>query len=64
MPTTRLPKSKEQAHEISGRITNERPLERDSTAPEGNVSGGFNQKSRQERDEALRPPDKGRRDRD
>ena len=47
MPTTELPESKEKAHEIARKIANERPLKKhDKDAPESNVSGGFNQKSR------------------
>jgi hypothetical protein len=44
MPTTSLPESKEKAAEISRKIANTRPSTRDKDAPEGNVSGGFNQK--------------------
>ena len=52
MPTTKLPPSKEKAHEIARRITNQQPLKKqDKDAPESNVSGGFNQKSRAEQDE-------------
>ena len=54
MATTRLPESKERAHEIAQKITNERPLKKDKDAPEANVSGGFNQKSRVSKDEAKR----------
>jgi hypothetical protein len=54
MPTTELPPSKEKAHEIARKIANERPLRKDKEAPESNVSGGFNQKSRAEADERLR----------
>lgn len=46
MPTTELPQTKEKAHEIARKIANERPLKKDKDAPESNVSGGFNQKSR------------------
>ncbi len=46
MPTTELPPAKEKAHEIARKIANERPLKKDKDAPESNVSGGFNQKSR------------------
>lgn len=46
MPTTELPPSKEKAHEVARKIANERPLRKDKDAPESNVSGGFNQKSR------------------
>ena len=53
MPTTTLPESKEKAAEISRKITNSRPLKRDKDAPESQVTGGFNQKSRQ--DVADRP---------
>ena len=53
MPTTELPESKQKAHDIARRIANERPLKKDKDAPESNVSGGFNQKSRLERDEAA-----------
>ena len=48
MPTTTLPESKEKAAEISRKIANTRPSTRDKDAPEGQVSGGFNQKSRPE----------------
>ncbi len=48
MPTTTLPESKEKAAEISRKITNSRPLKRDKDSPEGQVTGGFNQKSHQE----------------
>ena len=44
MPTTPLPEAKEKAAEISRKIANTRPLKRDKDAPEGQVSGGFNQK--------------------
>lgn len=54
MPTTELPPVKEKAHEIARKIANERPLKKDKSAPESNVSGGFNQKSRAEEDERLR----------
>jgi hypothetical protein len=50
MPTTELPPSKEKAHEIARKIANERPLKKDKDAPESNVSGGFNQKSRPDSD--------------
>ena len=50
MPTTELPERKHKAAEISRRITNARPLRHDPDAPEGEVTGGFNQK----RDLALR----------
>ena len=55
MPNTQLPESKEKAHEIARKITNERPLKKDKDAPESQVTGGFNQKSRQERDDQTRP---------
>ena len=55
MPTTTLPDSKEKAAEISRKITNTRPSERDKHAPEGQVSGGFNQK----RDQAVTDRDAG-----
>ena len=45
MPTTELPAEKEKAAEISRKIANSRPSTRDKDAPEGQVSGGFNQKS-------------------
>lgn len=54
MPTTELPQSKEKAHEIARKIANERPLKKDKDAPESNVSGGFNQKSRVEEDDRRR----------
>lgn len=44
MPNTQLPPAKEKAAEISRKITNTRPLNRDKQSPEGQVSGGFNQK--------------------
>ena len=50
MATTELPPSKEKAHEIARKIANERPLKKDKDAPESNVSGGFNQKSRPHED--------------
>ena len=53
MPTTELPETKQKAHDIARKIANERPLKKDKDAPESNVSGGFNQKSRLERDEAA-----------
>lgn len=60
MPTTELPASKQKAHEISRKIANERPLTKhDKDAPDSNVSGGFNQKSRAEEDEATRRKDGG-----
>lgn len=51
MPSTQMPAEKEKAHEIARRIANERPLKKDKDAPESNVSGGFNQKSRVEADD-------------
>ena len=54
MPTTELPETKQKAHEIAQKIANERPLKKDKDAPESNVSGGFNQKSRTP--DADRPP--------
>ena len=57
MPTTKLPDSKEKAAEISRKIENSRPPQRDKTAPEGQVSGGFNQKSHQEMADQPRPKD-------
>ncbi len=48
MPTTTLPPEKEKAAEISRKIANTRPSTRDKGAPEGDVSGGFNQKSGQD----------------
>jgi hypothetical protein len=53
MPTTELPPSKEKAHEIARKIANERPLRKDK-APESDVTGGFNQKSRADEDDRLR----------
>ena len=44
MSTTQLPDVKEKAAEISRKIANTRPPERDKNAPEGQVTGGFNQK--------------------
>lgn len=44
MPTTALPQSKEKAAEIARKIANTRPLRREKDAPEGQVTGGFNQK--------------------
>jgi hypothetical protein len=46
MATTTLPQSKEKAHEVARKIANERPLKKDKDAPENQVTGGFNQKSR------------------
>ena len=57
MPTTTLPESKEKAAEISRKITNKRPLKRDKDAPEGQVTGGFNQKSHKEMSDQPRPQD-------
>lgn len=62
MSTTQLPREKEKAHEIAQKIANERPLKKDPAAPDANVSGGFNQKAHEHRDEAARqenPPQKG-----
>lgn len=43
----------EKAHEISRQIANQRPLKKhNKDAPEDNVSGGFNQKSRAPEDDA------------
>ena len=50
MPNTTLPPDHEKAHEIARRIANERPMKKDKDAPESNVSGGFNQKSRPDRE--------------
>jgi hypothetical protein len=58
MPTTQLPHEKEKAAEISRKIANTRPSTRDKNAPEGQVTGGFNQKP--DRD-APKPPDGDRR---
>ncbi len=55
MPTTQLPPSKEKAHDTARKIANERPLKKDKDAPEGNVSGGFNQKRSERADEAIKP---------
>ena len=55
MATTELPLSKQKAHEIARKIANERPLKKDKDAPESNVTGGFNQKSRPHEDN--RPSD-------
>lgn len=57
MPTTTLPESKEKAAEISRKITNARPLRRDKAAPEGQVTGGFSQKTHQEMADQPRPQD-------
>lgn len=53
MSTTQLPDVKEKAAEISRKIANTRPPERDKNAPEGQVTGGFNQK----RDQGTSRPD-------
>ena len=55
MATTELPLSKQKAPEIARKIANERPLKKDKDAPESNVTGGFNQKSRPHEDN--RPSD-------
>ena len=55
MASTELPLSKQKAHEIARKIANERPLNKDKDAPESNVTGGFNQKSRPHEDN--RPSD-------
>jgi len=55
MPTSTLPESKEKAAEISRKITNTRPLKRDKDAPEGQVTGGFNQKQNEEMADQPRP---------
>jgi hypothetical protein len=55
MPTTELPPAKEKAAEISRKITNSRPSKRDKDTPEGQVTGGFNQKSHQEMADQPRP---------
>jgi hypothetical protein len=57
MPTTQLPETKEKAAEISRKITNSRPSTRDKHSPEGQVSGGFNQKSRLEADDQAKIDD-------
>ncbi len=57
MPTTTLPASKEKAAEISRKITNTRPLKRDKDAPEGQVTGGFNQKQNANMADQPRPQD-------
>jgi hypothetical protein len=64
MPNTELPETKEKAHEIARKIANERPLKKDKDAPESQVTGGFNQKSRQELDEKQRPEDNSATERD
>lgn len=48
MPNTQLPPAKEKAAEISRKIANTRPVTRDKDSPEGQVSGGFNQKRDQD----------------
>ena len=48
MPTTTLPPEKEKAAEISRKIANTRPSTREKDSPEGQVSGGFNQKTHQD----------------
>ncbi len=53
MSTTELPPNKEIAHEIARKIANGRPLKKEKDAPEYNVSGGFNQKSRAQESERL-----------
>ncbi|MEQ1769305.1 MAG: hypothetical protein ABL879_05645 [Devosia sp.] len=50
MPTTQTPPEKQKAHEIASKIANERPSKKNKDAPEENVSGGFNQKSRPDHD--------------
>lgn len=57
MPTTELPETKQKAHEIARKIANERPLKKDKDAPDSNVSGGFNQKSRAEADDRVHKDD-------
>lgn len=57
MPNTELPETKEKAHDIARKIANERPLKKDKDAPDQQVTGGFNQKSRQEADDAARSDD-------
>jgi len=57
MPTTQLPESKEKAAEISRKIANTRPSTRDKASPDGQVSGGFNQKSRPEPDDQAKIDD-------
>jgi hypothetical protein len=52
MPTTELPQAKEKAAEISRKIANTRPSKRDKNSPDGQVTGGFNQK----RDEEVVTP--------
>ncbi len=62
MSTTKLPPEKEKAHAIAQKIANGRPLKKDAGAPDANVSGGFNQKAHEHRDEVARqenPPKKG-----
>ena len=53
MPTTELPQSKEKAAEISRKIANTRPSKRDKNSPDGQVTGGFNQKRDEE---VVKPP--------
>ena len=55
MPTSELPPAKEKAAEISRKITNSRPLKRDKDSPESQVTGGFNQKTHQEKADQPRP---------
>ncbi len=55
MPTTQLPETKHKAHEIARKIANERPSTRDKEAPEGNVSGGFNQKREEDPGDGRHP---------
>ena len=57
MPTTTLPESKEKAAEISRKITNTRPTKRDKHSPEGQVTGGFNQKRDQDVADQPKPQD-------
>jgi hypothetical protein len=57
MPTTTLPQSKEKAAEISRKIANTRPTKRDKDSPEGQVTGGFNQKRDQEVADQPKPQD-------
>lgn len=59
MPTTPLPDHKEKAHEIARQIANERPPRRkDKDAPDANVTGGFNQKRDEPKqdEDAASPP--------
>lgn len=39
----------DKAQEISRKIEMQRPYKRDPSKPEGNVTGGFNQKSKQDK---------------